>query len=182
MAATVTIRRWTGSSGSETKTDITSINTVANAQDVHEATVGTSSNPIKIPGAGNNYSYWVCTRLSVDLAPSGTIDNVRWHTDGANNFGTGVAAKATTASAYTQAAGTPGSTGDTLNVTNFTQINTTLLADAFTRTSGSPMAVTGSITTTGDLGHFVVYQLTIGTTANAGNTAQETFTWLYDET
>ncbi len=66
MAATVTIRRWTGSSGAPTKTNITSINTRANAEDAH-STAGTS-NSILIPTSGTNYSYWVATRLSVDAS------------------------------------------------------------------------------------------------------------------
>ena len=71
MAATVTIRRWTGSSGAPTKTNITSINTRANAEDAH-STAGTS-NSILIPTSGTNYSYWVATRLSVDAITGGTV-------------------------------------------------------------------------------------------------------------
>lgn len=185
MAATVTIRRWTGASNSPTKTDISGAgNTVANAQDVHEVTATSSSNPIKIPSAGTNRSFWVATRLSVDVTPSGTIDNVRWHGDGSANFGTGVGAVVSGASAYVQATGMVGSTGDQLNTTNYGTTLTTTTPPNFTmHTSGSPLAVVGSTTTTATAWcDFVVYQLTVITTASAGATAKETFTWLFDET
>ena len=181
MAATVTVRRWTGTSGGPTKTAIKAINTVANAQDTHETTAASSSNPIKIPAAGTNYSYWVVTRLQATVAPTGTINNLRWHTDGSANFGTGVGCNSNQATAYVQATGTVASTGDILNTTNYATLSATVV-DCFSETSGAPLAVTGSTTTTGDFGNFVVYQITVGTTASAGATAQETFTWLYDET
>ncbi len=161
-AATVTIRRWTGSSGGPTKTDITSANTVANAQDTHEATASSSSNPIQIPAAGTNYSYWVTTQLSVDAnGDSHTIDNVKWYTDGSNNLGTGITCKVNTASGYIQATGTSGTTGDLLNTTNHTNL-AGATSDSFGYTSGSPLSVTGTTSSTGDLGHQVVYQVEVG--------------------
>ena len=100
MAATVTIRRWTGASGSPVKTDITGGTTRASTSD--SPTPGTS-NPIPIPGSGTKYSYWVSTRLSADTTPTGTINNIRWYADGANNFGTGVTCVGNTATTYDQA-------------------------------------------------------------------------------
>ncbi len=172
MPATVTIRRWTGSSGSPTKTDITSINTRANAEDAH-STAGTT-NPIQIPASGTNYSYKVSTRLSADTSPTGTINNIKWYSDGANGFGTGVDCNVKTEAAYDQATGTLGTTGTEM----------TGGAAFTTYTSGSPLSVTGSISnpSTGDFGDFVSYQTTVGTTAGPGATGQETFTWVYDET
>lgn len=180
MAATVTIRRWTGSAGGPTKNDITSINTRANAEDTH-TTAGTS-NPTLVPPSGTNYSYWVSTRLSVDVAPTTGINNIKWYTDGANGFGTGITCKVSNGtSTYTQATGTPGQTGTQLDNTNYPGSGTP--TDAFTYTSGSPLSVTGSIgATTGDLGNFVVYQIEVASTAGPGPTNQETFTWQFDET
>lgn len=181
MAADVQIRRWTGTSGTPTKTNITSINTRANAEDTH-TTAGTT-NPIQIPGAGTNYSYWVSTRLFANTAPSGTIDNIRWHTDGAAGFGTGVDANVGAATGYTQATGTPGTTGNQLTTAAYTQL-TGAPVDAFSNypNATTNLSVAGSVTTTGDFGNFVVYQLTVGTGAGPGATNMETFTWLYDET
>ena len=192
MVATVKIMRWTGDSGSPTKTDITAgttegeANTVANACDTHQQTALGSANPIRIPPSGTNYSYWVCTRLSADVSPATKIDNIRWYTDGANNFGTGVGAVAASASTYVQASGTPGVTGLTLNDSNYSTLDVGtdgLPEDAFSFTSASPLSVNGEINNpdTGDFGDFVVYQLTIDDTAEAGATGQETFVWLYDE-
>lgn len=181
MAATVTIRRWTGTSGSETKSDITSINTRANAEDTH-TTAGTS-NPIQIPSSSSNYSYWVSTRLSADTSPANTINNLRWYTDGSNNFGTGITCIGNTASGYVQATGTPGTSGTELTTGNHANLAGSPV-DVFGHTSGSPKTVTGSITnpSTGDFGHFFVYQIVVGTTAAAGPSSSETFSWRYDET
>jgi len=178
MAATVLIRRLTGAG--PTATDITSINSRANAEDAH-STAGTS-NPIQIPSAGSNYSYWVTTRLDATVAPSGTIDNIRWYTDGSNNFGTGVTCIGNTASSYVQATGTAGTTGTELTTGNHAGL-TGSPVDVFGHTSGSPKSVSGSITsTTGQFGDRFVYQIVIGTTAGPGATAQENFNWKFDET
>lgn len=178
-AATVTIRRLTGAG--PTSTDITSINTRANAQDAHET--ADVDNPIQVPAAGSNYSYWVTTQLNATSSPSGTIDNLRWYADGNNNFGTGVTCIGQEATSYVEATGTPGVTGTELTTGNHAGI-TGAPADVFTHTSGSPKSLTGSISnpTTGAFGSRFVYQIVVGTTAGPGATAQETFTWKYDET
>jgi len=176
MAATVIINRLTGAG--PTLTDITSINTRANAEDAH-STAGTT-NSILVPVAGTNYSYWVVTRLNVTAITAGTVDNVKWYTDGANNLGTGVTMKANQATAYTQATGTAGTTGLQLTVGNYATVTTPV--DAFTFTSGAPLAVTGTTSATGGFGNYVVYQIEVGTTALSGATATETLTWKYDDT
>lgn len=177
MAATVLIRRLTGAG--PTATDITSINTRANAEDAH-STAGTT-NSILIPAAGTNYSYWVVTRLDVTAISSGTVDNVKWYTDGSNNFGTGVTCKVNTATGYVQATGTAGTTGTQLTTGNYATL-AGAPTDAFAYTSGSPLSVSGTTTTTGQFGDRVVYQIEVGTTASSGATASETFTWRYDDT
>lgn len=186
MAATVLIRRKTGASGSITSTDITSINTRANAEDAH-STAGTT-NPIQVPSSGSNYSYWVTTRLDATVTPAGTIDNLRWFTDGANGFGTGVTcvvadASTSTDAGYRQATGTPGVTGTQLTTGNHSGLDGSP-ADAFSFTSGSPKSFAGSISnpSTGQFGDHIVYQLVIGTTASPGVTGSETFTFRFDET
>lgn len=177
MAATVQIVRLTGSG--PTATDITGINTRANAEDAH-TTAGTS-NSILVPAAGTNYSYWVATRLNITAITGGTVDNVKWYTDGSNNFGTGVTCKAQTATGYVQATGTAGTTGTQLTTGNYATL-TGAPVDAFTFTSAAPLSVSGSATVTGQFGDRVVYQIEVGTTAASGATAQETFTWKYDDT
>lgn len=178
MPATVQIRRLTGAG--PTSTDITSINTRANAEDAH-TTAGTS-NPIQVPAAGTNYSYWVVTQLNCTVTPSSIINNLKWYTDGANGLGTGIAMKVNTATGYVQATGTPGTTGTQLTVGNYATL-AGAPSDAFAYTSGSPLSVTGSISnpTTGAFGDRVVYQIEVGTTAGPGATGSETITWKYDE-
>jgi len=175
--ATVIINRLTGAGPAAT--DITSINTRANAEDAH-TTAGTT-NSILVPASGTNYSYWVTTRLEVTAITAGTVDNVQWFTDGANNFGTGVTCSVGTATGYTQASGTAGTTGLQLTVGNFGTF-TLGNANAFTYTTGSPLTVTGTTSTTGQFGSRVVYQIEVGTTALSGATATETFTWRFDDT
>lgn len=183
MAATVLVERWTGA-GAGSGTDITAINTRCACNDTH-STAGTT-NPVPIPAAGTNYAFWVSTRLHVTVAPAGTINNLNWYTDGADSFGTGVTCKVSKASTganagYRQATSS-GSCGLQLTTGNHTGIDATP-ADAFGKTSGAPLALTGTITaTTGMVGDFVVYQMEVATTAAPGATPAETFTFVYDET
>lgn len=177
----VQIRRWTGTSGSETKTDITGINTRLNAEDAH-TTAGTS-NPIVVPTSGTNYSFWAVTRLFYSGSGTGTINNVKWYTDGVNGLGTGVSLKMQAASGYVQATGTAGTTGSVLNTTNYATLSGAPV-DAFTKTSGSPLSVSGSATNpnNSEISDFVVLQVEVGTTASQGATPTESMTWQYDST
>lgn len=177
MPSTVQINRLTGAG--PTATDITSINTRANAEDAHS--VAGTANSILVPTAGTNYSYWVNTRLNVTVINSGQVDNVKWFTDGANNFGTGVTCSVGTATGYVVASGTLGTTGLVLTVGNYAGF-TLGNANAFIYTSASPLSVTGVATVVGQFGDRVVYQIEVGTTAASGATASETFTWRYDDT
>jgi hypothetical protein len=179
MAATVDIVRLTGAG--PTASTITAINTRANALDSH--TTADTTSPVNVPASGSNYSFWVTTRLNCTATPAGTINNLRWFSDGANNFGTGITCVGMEASGYTQATGVVGSTGDVLNATNYA----TLLAapvDVFTFTSASPRSLAGSLSnpTTGQFGNRFIYQLVIGATAGPGVSGSETFSWRYDET
>jgi hypothetical protein len=181
MAASVDILRWCGAVGSPTKTVITGINTRANAMDAH-STADTSS-PVQIPATGSNYSYWVCTRLTANTSPAGTINNLRWYSSGTNNLGTGITCQGNEATAYTQASGTVGQTGIQLTTANYASVTTP--ADVFgTFTAAAPKSLAGSIAnpTTGDFGSWFVYQISVASTASPGATAQTTFTYKYDET
>jgi hypothetical protein len=182
MPATVIINRLTGAG--PTKTDITSIKTRANAHDAHAPT--DTTNPIRIPPSGTNYSYWVNTRLEVTGAPDTGIDNIEWYTDGSNNFGTGTGMNVLTATVYSQATGVEGTSGTELTKANYDAGPGTAnndLTDAFSHNAGSPKAVAGSIgASTGDLGDLVVYQLTVISTADPGELdVDETLTFTFDE-
>jgi hypothetical protein len=178
MAATVLIRRLT--STGPTLTDITSINTRANAEDAH-STAGVS-NPILVPSAGTNYSYWVSTRLDVTAITGGTVNNIKWYTDGGNGLGTGVTCKGQDAASYVQATGTPGTTGTQLTTGNHAGLSGAP-ADVFTFTAGSPKSITGTTSSvSATFANLFVYQVEVGTTASSGATGTETFTWQYDDT
>lgn len=179
MPATVTIRRWTGSSGGPTKTDITGINTRANAEDAH-TTAGTT-NPILVPTSGTNYSYWVTTGLQIDAITGGTVSNIKWYTDGSNSLGTGITCKGNTANSYVQATGTAGTTGTQLTTGNHSGL-AGAPSDVFAYTSASPKSISGSSSSTGAVGDFMVYQIEVDDTATAGAATAETFTWRYDDT
>jgi hypothetical protein len=175
----VQIRRLTGAG--PTGTDITSINTRLNAEDAH-STAGTT-NPILIPPSGTNYSYWCPTRLYYDSSGTGTINNIKWFTDGTNSLGTGVGLVVNTASGYVQATGTAGETGTELTTGNYATL-AGAPSNAFAYNTGSPLSVTGSVTNPSSeyFGDLVVMQVTVGTTAGAGATTTETITWRYDST
>jgi len=182
MAATVIIRRITGATGSQTPTDLAGGNTRANAFDTH--TTADTTNPVQKPGAGvTKYSFWVNTRLDATTTPAGTIDNIRWFADGANNFASGIAAIGNTATSYKQAVGTDGDTGTELTVGNYSTLAGAPV-DVFTHTSGSPKTVAGSISnpSTGQFGDLFVYQLTVTTDAGPGESGTETYTYRFDET
>ena len=182
MAATIQILRFTGSG--PTENNITSINTRGSTSDNHYTTETT--NPVPIPAAGTNRTFWIITGLKCTVTPVGTVDNIKWFTDGANGTGTGVTTEAGTSATYDQATGTVGTTGDILTSTNYTGLTpTTPSADnAFGYVTGTPLSVTGSITnpSTGNFGSYVIYQYSVGTTAGAGTSNSETYTWQYDET
>jgi len=178
MAATVNIVRLTGAG--PTATTITSINTRANAEDAH-STAGVT-NPIQIPAAGSNFSYWVTTRLIIDVAPTGTINNLKWYTDGTNTLGTGVTCVGNAAGGYVQATGTAGTTGTELNQANHAQLSASVTT-VFSFTAAGALSISGSTAAgTGQIGNYMVYQFQVGTTASPGATGSETFTWRFDET
>lgn len=177
MSATVKINRLTGAGPSAT--DITGINTRANAEDAH-STAGTS-NSVLVPTSGSNYSYWVTTRLEVSAITAGTVDNLRWYTDGANGLGTGVTCIGQEATSYVQASGTAGTTGLELTTGNHAGL-TGAPVDVFGFTSGSPKSLAGSTSTAQQFGSRFVYQMVVGTTASGGASGAETFTWKYDDT
>jgi hypothetical protein len=181
MAATVKIGRWNGANPGASN-DITSASLTLGTSD--EATQGS---PIPIPSSGSNYSYWAHTALVATVAPDTAIDNIFWYTDGTNSLGTGVNAIVSTASAYDQATGTAGSSGELLNVTNHASLSGCprdgSTSPMFLYDSGCKLTISGSIdASTGSAGDFfVVYQINVVDTAGAGNTAEETMTFEYDE-
>lgn len=179
MAATIEIKRWTGSSGSPTKTDITGINTRVNAEDAHST--GSTTNPVAIPAGGlTNYSFWCVTRLHCTDADGKTINNIKWFTDGSNPDVTKIDFVVNTATTYIQASGSVGTTGDVLNTTNYSTLagSPTTANDYI---SSALLTVAGSTTIAEDFGDFIVTQFQVKSTAGAGSTWQTICSWRWDE-
>ena len=177
MAASVKIYKLTGANSAITSTNVTSGSLRAGTSD--EAT---SPSAIPVPTSGSNFSYWINTQLSASVAPDTALNNIKWYTDGGNGFGTGITAIVSTASVYASAVGTAGSSGSLLNTTNHASL-TGAPSDLFLYTSSCKLTVSGSIgATTGSFGNRVLMQLSIISTANAGNSGEETITWQWDET
>lgn len=167
MAATISIKEANGAGPTAT--------TITSARLCTSDTYNPGTNyPLIKPSSGTNRSYWKSFYLNADTSPSGTINNVKWYTDGSIGW-TGVTLYAGTTATYTQATGTQGTTGDDSAVAT---------TDAATYTSASPLSVSGSISnpSTGKISDYVVVQADLSTSATAGSLAAETITWRYDET
>ena len=177
MAATVYIYEYYGA-GPSTQ-NVTSVNTRFMTSDGYSAS-DTTYPLVKPEPAGTNYSYWKHFALYANTSPSGTINNVKWYTDGTISW-TGITVKAGTVATYDQATGTQGTTGDEANSGHS---QTPTMTTATTYTSASPLSVTGSISnpSTGIITNYVVLQAWVADTAVAGTVATETVTWRYDET
>lgn len=164
MAATVSIKEVNGAVA--TPTTVTAIRFCTD--DVFNAG---SSNPLVVPSSGNNYSFVKTLYLNADTAPSTSINNVKFFSDGAVDW-TGMTVQAKTAAAYTQATGTVGATAP--EMTDGVSLST--------YTAAAPLAVAGSIgAATGKISDYVLLQAVVSPSAVAGAVAAETFSFRYDE-
>ncbi len=183
MAANVIIEEWNGTGGSETRTDKTSGS--IRFKNADNATVELS-NPLVVPGSGQEYSYEKWVRLAIEGGAFTQVDNLQVYTDGANNFGAGIKLWHALAGAYmtpvipnesndppqSPAAGSP-------------QEN---MADLFGLTSGSPGdldAIDIGPFTDGSpleaIGDWIVMVMEVETGASNGVLTAETLTFSYDE-
>jgi hypothetical protein len=167
MAATISVKQC--NSTGPTATTITNVR--FNTDDT--VNPGTT-NPMVKPSAGTNRSYTKTVYLNADTTPAGTINNVKIYSDGTIGW-TGCTLYVGASATYTQATGTPGTTG------NDSTVATALFSNY---TSGAPKQITGTITnpSTGKITDYVVMQVDLSTSAVAGTLSAETITWQYDET
>lgn len=194
MAATVSIRFDFGGTDATpgTEQDIDALGPPRlRFKTADDATIDTA-NPCVVPAAGTNYSYWKQCYLYCDNADSNTLDNIKWYSDGTIGWGTGVTLmigdelpvkNSGSDAGYEVATGTPGTTGNEMVAAHAGLTGST---DAASLTSGSPLTVTISetdshINAAGETTNYVVHQVNIITTASAGLTSSETFTFQYDE-
>lgn len=175
MAATMSIKEVNGAGAG-------TANTITNARlCTADAYNPGTANPLVKPSSGSNYSYWKHLYLNADTSPSGTINNIKWYTDGTIGW-TGVTLKVAEESAYDPATGTEGTTGDEAEAGHSGEPT---MVDASTYTSASPLSLTGSISNpdTGKvMTNYILLQATISTDAVAGSLSSETITYRYDET
>jgi len=151
-----------------------------------------SVDPVPIPSAGTNYSYWKQIYLYCDTGPDTQVDNVKFYTDG-TGFGTGITLNvgdefpthgSASNAGYEVATGTPGTTGDEVTANH---AGVTGVTNAFTFTSGSPLSGptisedSSVINAAGESTNYLVLQLAVINTATPGNKSDETLTFQYDE-
>jgi hypothetical protein len=175
MAATTAVYRYTGAG--PTGTDLTNGESGNLRYQTSDGFDGQDTTyPLVKPSAGTNYSYVAWVALYVSSAPTGSITNIKWYTDG-GGFGTGLTLKGIMTNTYAQATGTQGTSGD-LSATVYTSGT-----DMFTYTSASPLTVTSNATTgTGRYSYYVASQLALATSVSAGTLTAETCTFRFDET
>lgn len=153
-----------------------------------DATIDTN-NPLVIPTTGDIYSYWKHIYLYCDAPDSNSIDNLKFYSDGSNNYGTGVdlevggqfPSKTNAASAGYEEADDQSSL-----VSGHTGISS--VASVFTYTSGSPLSgptigeAGGVIDAVGETSNYLLLQMKVSSTASPGELpVDETLTIKYDE-
>ena len=156
-----------------------------------------TDNPIVIPAAAFNYSFW----KSHCLTFTGTytkINNIRLYSDGTITWTWGTSGELRIGArdagdygcppgSYDQATGTVGTTGDDLETNHTYYSGQTNKSDPITDfTSGSPCDIdTGNdYTSPPDSSYYAVTQVKLDTAGNGAQPGQqgtETLTWLYDE-
>lgn len=151
-----------------------------------------SNNPIPIPSAGTNYSFWKQIYLFADTGPDTSIDNLKFYTDG-GGFGTGITLNvgdqfptknSGSNAGYEVATGTTGSTGDEVTANH---AGVSSVTDAFTYTSGSPLSGpsisedSNIIDAANEMSDYLVFQMAVTNSASPGNKTNETLTIQYDE-
>jgi hypothetical protein len=182
MAADIQIRRWTGASGTPTKTDITGLNSRHRTDDV--VAQSGAANALPVPAIGfTTYSFWQSLRLYVSGGTFTAVNNVIAWTSGSSSHPAGVTTVAEAATDYTQAGGTVGVSGDELNQTNYPDLVNPPV-DIFTFDSANPLQLNGSVASPGpaDLGDFIVTQVQVEPGVATGAITAETLWFSWDET
>jgi hypothetical protein len=192
MVATVVVNEMTGSG--PTYTAITNRVRLFSDDVATNQSTAQTTNPIVIPSADFNYSYW--KHVCLDLQGSGfTITNVRhysnadvtatWHmgTSGmlqrgnrdAGDHGCPVAN-------YTQASGTAGTTGNPIETTHpYYSGQTVKVADVNSDIAPNGATIDSTSHTSAEKTKSVVLQCKIAPNATQGTQTAVTLTWKYDE-
>jgi hypothetical protein len=167
MAATIVLMKCTGAAAA-TENDVTSVGVRLTSVDDHST--APASAPITIPTSGTAYSYETQLRFKCTVAPDNQCTNFQvWSLGTAIQTG---AAKITLNSTAVTAGVTP------VNTVSSAGTRTDLVV----RTSGSKVAVAGTLTASGNETDYVVLQLEVYSSATQGNVTQSNeFNYSYDE-
>lgn len=143
-------------------------------------------NPMPIPAAGINYSYWKHIYLYCGTAPATQIDNVQFYTDGIGWTGVDIKVgdefpekNSSSNAGYEVADDSVALVGNHSGIAGVTS--------AFSFTSGSTLSgptITEAgnvIDAVGETTDYLLMQMEVINTASAGNLANEIFTFQYDE-
>ncbi len=173
MAATTDILEYNGTSGAEVGTSKSSGTIRMQAADRYD---DDTANPLVIPASDQIYSYQKFLSFTITGGSFTQITNVKFYTDGANGFSTGVKLWGDSNASYATPAAP--STGD--DPPHYSAVDMT---DAFTYTSGSPLTLgAGPYTTTGDKGDYLILVMEVESSATtSGSTGSETMTIGFDE-
>lgn len=182
MAAVFAVYLDTGGSDNSPGSSDVCTNLRFNVADDNDQDTG---NPVPIPEAGTNYSYWKQLFLKNTTAPDTQVDNVQIYSDG-TTFDANVALNiGDELPVHTSGATTGYDVANAAEVmTNHTDI--TAVTNINTYTTGSAKAVTigeagAIINAQNETTHYVVLQIAVGTGASPGTLATEQLTFQYDE-
>jgi hypothetical protein len=163
MAATLTLRVYTGASAATQSAAVTGIDFIS-ADNATNDLANRQANPITVGTA--SYEKWL--RLYIDTAPANGVTNFKIWGDGA-----------------VQTSTTLYFTGNYVTGTTPTNATSSIAATSFVAYSSSGSAATwdtASYKTVGSYTKYVVFQLAVGADCGPGNWGQETISYSYDET
>lgn len=162
MAATLTLRVYTGASAGTESGSVTGIDFIS-ADNATNSLANRQANPITV--GTNSYEKWL--KLKVDAAPANAVTNFKVWGDGAVQTSTTL----NFTGAYVTGT-TPVATASTIANANFT-----------TYTSGNKATWdSASYSATNATTKYAVFQLVVDSTCGPGNWTQETISYSYDET
>lgn len=195
MASTILINTCFGGSDGTPGTDDSDVTSGMLRFKTNDNNTDDNNDPIPIPAAGTNYSFWKHVYLRMTVRPgSEIVNNVKFYTDG-GTFGTGIGMNVSDTfpthnsgsnAGYEVDDNTSGSTGTDMDTGTPNHSGVTGETSAFTYTSGSPLSVTISeassqMDAVSEATNFVILQMTVASTASSGESGDETLTFRYDE-
>lgn len=160
MAATVSIRVFTGTNAGTMSNPVTGID-FSSDDSAENSLAHRQANPITV--GGRSYEKWIKAR--VDVAPDNYVENFRIWGDGS------VQANTHLYYGFTATGQTPTDNDSTVATIDFT-----------TATPGSEATWhAGQLVNVGDMTQYLVFQLDVDAGASPGNWQQETINYSYDE-